>query len=202
MSYIIGLTGGIGSGKTLVSDHFASLGVPIIDTDIIARLIVELGQPALIDLVHAFGQSILMQSGHLDRAQLRKLAFADDSSKAVLDSITHPAIRQETLKQIQAADYAYCIVVVPLLVANSPFSSIMKRVLVVTANRQIKIERVQKRSALTPDEIERIMETQLDDQQRRLLADDIIANDGSIKEAHSAVERLHQKYLAYAEAES
>jgi dephospho-CoA kinase len=202
MSYIIGLTGGIGSGKTVVSDQFASLGVPIIDTDIIARLIVEPGQPALIELVKAFGKSILLQSGHLDRAQLRKLAFADDASKATLDTITHPAIRQETLQQIQTADYPYCIVVIPLLVANSPFLPIMQRVLVVTANRQVKIERVKKRSALREDEIERIMETQLDDQQRQLLADDIIANDGSIKEAHSAVERLHQKYLAYAEAES
>ncbi|MFT6097754.1 MAG: dephospho-CoA kinase [Arenicella sp.] len=202
MTYIIGLTGGIGSGKTVVSDHFASLGVPIIDTDIIARLVVEPEQPALLELVKSFGKSILLESGRLDRAQLRKLAFADQLSKAKLDAITHPAIRRETLKQIQTADYPYCMVVVPLLVAKSPFLSIVKRVLVVTANRQVKIERVEKRSALTPDEIERIMETQLNDQQRSLLADDTIVNDGTIKDAQSAVEKLHRQYLAFAEADN
>jgi len=198
MTYIIGLTGGIGSGKTVVSDHFASLGVPIIDTDIIARVVVEPDQPALLELVNSFGKSILLESGHLDRAQLRKLAFADDVSKAKLDAITHPAIRQETLKQIQAANYPYCIVVVPLLVADSPFLSIMKRVLVVTANRDVKIERVKKRSGLEADEIERIMETQLNDQQRELLADDTIANNGSISDAQIAVEELHRRYLSFA----
>ncbi|MBL4673826.1 MAG: dephospho-CoA kinase [Arenicella sp.] len=200
MTHIIGLTGGIGSGKTVISDHFASLGVPVIDTDIIARIIVEPEQPALLELVKSFGKSILLESGHLDRPQLRKLAFADDVSKATLDAITHPAIRQETLEQIQTADYPYCIVVVPLLAANSPFLSIMKRVLVVTANRQVKIERVEKRSALRPDEIERIMQTQLNDQQRSLLANDIIVNDGSIKDAQSSVEQLHRQYLSLANA--
>ena len=200
MTYIIGLTGGIGSGKTVVSDHFASLGVPIIDTDLIARIVVEPGQPALLELVESFGKNILLESGHLDRAQLRNLAFADDASKATLDAITHPAIRQETLRQIQTADYPYCIVVVPLLTANSPFLSIMKRVLVVTADRQVKIQRVEKRSALSPDEIERIMKTQLNDQQRDLLADDKIVNDGSIKDAQNAVARLHRQYLSFAHA--
>jgi dephospho-CoA kinase len=181
-------------------DQFAYLGVPIIDTDIIARLIVEPEQPALLELVGAFGKSILLPSGHLDRAQLRKLAFADDSRKATLDAITHPAIRQETLKQIQTADYPYCIVVVPLLTASSSFSTIMKRVLVVTAKRSVKIQRVQKRSGLSVIEVERIMETQLSDQQRQLLADDIIANDGSIEDAHNSVAQLHQQYLAFAAA--
>ena len=183
----------------MVSDHFASLGVPIIDTDIIARIVVEPEQPALRKLVESFGKCILLKSGHLDRAQLRKLAFADDVSKAKLDAITHPAIRQETLNQIQAVNYPYCIVVVPLLDENSPFLSTMKRVLVVTANRQLKIERVEKRSALRPDEIERIMETQLSDQRRKLLADDIIVNDGSIKDTQNAVDQLHREYLSLAE---
>ena len=201
MTYIIGLTGGIGSGKTVVSDHFSSLGVPIIDTDVIARLIVEPGQPALLQLVNAFGKNILLESGHLDRVQLRKLAFADDLSKAKLDTITHPAIKQETFKQIQTADYPYCIVVVPLLDAESTFLSLVKRVLVVTANRQVKIKRVEKRSGLRPDEVTRIMGTQLNDQQRELLADDIIANDGSIEDAHKITVKLHQQYLTMADAD-
>jgi len=202
MTYVIGTTGGIGSGKTLVSDHFASLGVPIIDTDVIARLIVEPGKPALAELVQAFGSGILLDSGQLDRAELRKLAFANKQSKATLDAITHPAIRRETFSQIQHANYPYCLVVIPLLTADSPFGELIKRVLVVTAKREVKIARVQKRSGLEPSEIERIMQTQLSDAQRKMFADDIIANDGSIEEAHRAVERLHKQYLELAQNNS
>ena len=200
MTYVIGITGGIGSGKTLVSDHFASLNAPIIDTDIIARLIVEPDQPALLELVSAFGSEILLPSGELNRSQLRTLAFANDKSKATLDAITHPAIRQETVKQVQETNYPYCLVVVPLLIADSPFSAFMKRILVVTANRELKIQRVQQRSGLEKSEIERIMQTQLSDQQREEFADDIIANNGSIEDAHHAVEHLHERYLELAKA--
>jgi len=169
MTYVIGITGGIGSGKTLVSDHFASLNAPIIDTDIIARLIVEPDQPALLELVSAFGSEILLPSGELNRSQLRTLAFADDTSKATLDAITHPAIRQETVKQVQETNYPYCLVVVPLLTADSPFTAFMKRILVVTANRELKIQRVQQRSGLEKSEIERIMKTQLEHLHERYL---------------------------------
>lgn len=199
MTYVIGITGGIGSGKTVVSDHFASLGVPIVDTDVVARLIVEPGQPALRDLVKAFGDGILLSSGELDRGELRKLAFANDESKARLDSITHPAIRHETYKQIQLAKAHYCLVVVPLLSADSPFASLMKRILVVTAGKDVKIRRVQQRSGLTQDEVDAIMRTQLSDAERKEFADDIIANDGTIADAQKAVERLHQKYLELAQ---
>jgi len=119
MSYVIGLTGGIGSGKTLVSDRFAELGVAIIDTDIIARKIVEPGQPALQQLAKQFGNDVLQENGELDRAALRNKAFKDDTSKAQLDSITHPAIRLETNQQISLADTPYCLVVVPLLKQDS-----------------------------------------------------------------------------------
>lgn len=196
MTYVIGVTGGIGSGKTLVSDHFASLGVPVIDTDIIARIVVEPGEPALAELVKAFGQSILLDSGELNRAELRTLAFADTKSKSTLDSITHPAIRHETFKQVEHANYPYCLVVVPLLSSDSPFSQVMERILVVTANRQVKISRVQKRSGLKVEEIERIMQSQLSDEQRKEFADDIIANDGTIDDVYRSVEGLHKRYLA------
>ncbi len=200
MTYVIGITGGIGSGKTVASDHFASLGVPIIDTDVIARLIVEPEQPALQELVKAFGQSILLASGYLDRAQLRQLAFANDKSKATLDAITHPAIRKETVRQIQGANSPYCMVVVPLLTADSPFRALMKRVLVVTADKEVKIRRVQKRSGLELAEVEAIMKTQLNDTQRQQFADDIIANNRDIIDVQQAVEKLHQQYLNLAKS--
>lgn len=193
--YIVGLTGGIGSGKTVVSDHFASLGVPVIDTDIIARIVVEPGKPALAELVSAFGEGILQADGQLDRAALRKAAFASETSKATLDAITHPAIRAETIKQIQQVKFDYCIVVVPLLTADSAFSQFMQRILVVVTEHQTKVERVMKRSNLSAAEVEQIMRTQLSDEERAKFADDVIHNDGTIADAHREVEALHARYL-------
>ena len=195
MSYVIGLTGGIGSGKTLISDRFAELGVGIIDTDVIAREIVQPGQPALQQLSNVFGEEILEKNGELDRAILRKKAFENDDSKAKLDAITHPAIRLRTVEKIALAPLPYCLVVVPLLSSNSPFIEYMQRVLVVTADRETKIGRVKKRSNLPSEEVERIMETQLDDKERLRFADDVIQNNGSIGEAYTQVEKLHALYL-------
>ena len=198
MSYIIGLTGGIGSGKTLVSDRFAELGVAIIDTDVIARLIVQPEHPALQQLVVAFGASILQANGELNRGALRQVAFSSDVNKAKLDAITHPAIRSETLKQINQVNTPYCLVVVPLLTKNSPFIEFMQRVLVVTTNKETKINRVKIRSNLTRDEVERIMQTQLDDEERLLFADDVIQNDGTVDDAYSEVAKLHALYTKLA----
>ena len=194
MPYVIGLTGGIGSGKTVVSDHFAELGVPVIDTDVIARVIVEPGQPALNQLAEAFGHQILSKDGYLDRTVLRKIAFSNDTAKATLDSITHPAIGTETLTQIANVTFPYCIVVVPLLTADSQFAALMQRVLVVTADHMSKVKRVQLRSDLTADEVETIMRTQLTDAQRLQFADDVIENNGSISDAHARTEELHKLY--------
>jgi len=198
MSYVIGLTGGIGSGKTLVSDRFAELGVAIIDTDIIARKIVEPGQPALQQLAKQFGNDVLQENGELDRAALRNKAFKDDASKAQLDAITHPAIRLETNQQIALAETPYCLVVVPLLKQDSPFIEFMQRILVVMTDKEVKIARVKTRSNLKREEIERIMQTQLDDKERLKFADDVIQNNGSIDEAYQHVEELHSRYLALA----
>ena len=195
MTYVIGLTGGIGSGKTLASDHFASLKVPIIDTDIIARQIVEPGHEALAELVACFGDNILLANGQLNRSELRSLAFASPKNKQALDNITHPAIRKETARQVALVTAPYCLVVIPLLNKNSPFFSFLQRVLVVTANRNTKIDRVKKRSQLTKQEVVRIMETQLDDTERLSFADDVIENDSTIEDAYEQVEKLHQTYL-------
>ena len=200
MSFVVGLTGGIGSGKTVASDHFSALGVPIIDTDIIARLIVEPGQPALQRLAERFGDKVLNSDGTLNRSEMRTLAFASNQSKAALDAITHPAIRLETTLQISKCDYPYCIVVIPLLTEESAFAGFLQRVIAVTADRETKIERVKKRSGLSRVEVERIMDTQLSDQERSEFADDIIANNGTIAETRNEVERLHQLYLNLSQA--
>ena len=195
MRYVIGVTGGIGSGKTLVSDRFAELNVPIIDTDIIARQIVQPGEATLANLVAKFGDSILLPDGHLNRSKLRDIAFDSASNKQALDAITHPAIRDKTYHQIKLVSAPYCIVVVPLLNSTSPFIEFMQRVLVVTAKLEIKIERVKKRSQLTKEEIITIMATQLDDSERLSFADDVINNDGSIEQAQQQVDSLHSQYL-------
>ena len=202
MTYVIGVTGGIGSGKTVVSDHFASLGVPVIDTDVIARQIVEPGQAALHELIKVFGQKIVLKTGYLDRDELRRLAFASKENKTMLDQITHPAIRKETVGQIQNANSLYCLVVVPLLSADSSFLESMNRVLIVNACKEARVQRVQKRSGLARDEVERIMQTQLSDEQREQFADDIIVNDKTIEETQNAVEQLHLKYIELAEEKS
>jgi len=195
MTFVVGLTGGIGSGKTVASDHFAELGVPVIDTDIIARRIVEPEQPVLNALIDAFGDRILLVDGHLNRSTLREIAFSNSNNKRLLDEITHPAIRSETLNQIGDVTYPYCVIVVPLLTKDSPFNKAMHRIVVVTAKHETKIARVKKRSNLNREEVERIMATQLDDQARTRFSDDVIANDGSLDDARLEVERLHQLYL-------
>lgn len=192
---VIGLTGGIGSGKTVASDHFASLGVDVIDTDVIARQVVEPGSEVLKQLSQEFGGSVLNTDGSLNRAVLRKLAFANKDKKSKLDAITHPAIREETTRQIQNSRSDYCIVVVPLLTKESPFLSGMQRVIVVTAHRHTKIERVKVRSNLSDSEVEGIMLSQLSDEQRLEFADDVIENNTSIEYVHKEVEKLHTRYL-------
>lgn len=200
MSYIVGLTGGIGCGKTVVSDYLGSLGVPVIDTDVIAREIVRPGQAALEALVNEFGAHILLESGELNRDKMRGIAFSSQRNKQKLDAITHPAIRRECEKQIAQIDYVYGLVVVPLLTGSSPFLKLMQRVLVVTAERKLRIKRVQTRSNLTREQVEAIMATQISDEQRLDFADDVIANNGTIEEAQRAAQRLHESYLNLAKS--
>jgi len=193
--FVVGLSGGIGSGKTVASDHFATLGVNVVDTDILARKIVEPGAPALIELSTVFGDEILNSSGELDRNELRKRAFENDESKAKLDQITHPAIYKEALEQIRASRSSYCLVVVPLLNKDSAFTAMMDRIVVVAANKETKISRVEKRSKLSRDEVLQIMNTQLSDRQRAEFADDIIKNNSTLEHVYAEVERLHETYL-------
>lgn len=193
----IGLTGGIASGKSVVSDMFAKLGVPVIDTDRIARQVVEPGRPALAEIVEEFGEDILGPDGTLDRRALRERVFADDGGRQRLEAITHPRIRDETLRRMHNAGGPYQIIVVPLLV-ESGFGALVDRVLVVDCPPEVQRERLMARDTETAETAAAMMRTQTDRDTRLEAADDVIENDGSLEETRRHVEHLHRRYLALA----
>lgn len=194
----IGLTGGIGSGKSVASDAFAALGVDVIDTDIIARSVL-IEQPSLLkQLSDAFGQTIIDSHGQLNRENLASIAFKNNKNKQLLDSIMHPAIRQETLKKIHALEKKsphYCIIVVPLLV-ETQFNELVDRVLVITAPQQRKLDWLKKRSQLDAQQATKIIQSQSSDAQKLKIADDHIHNDRDIEHVQAEVEKLHRFYLS------
>lgn len=195
MTYCIGLTGGIGSGKTLASDHFASLGVPIVDTDVIAREVVAPGQPALDALVTTFGQQVLHENKTLNRDVMRQIAFSSTDNKRKLDAITHPAIQQACQAAIDAITTPYCIIVIPLLTQKSDLFIALDRVVTVNCDEKIRLKRVMQRNNLSANDVEKIMRTQLTDEQRKMFTNDIIVNESSIEAVQQQVESLHNKYL-------
>jgi dephospho-CoA kinase len=193
----IGLTGGIASGKSLVADMFAAKGVPVIDTDIIARDVVRPGEPALQEIEQQFGADILDPDGRLDRRRLRDLVFADDGKRRALEAILHPRIRSEAVRQSAAAGGDYQIIVVPLLV-ESPMRHFMDRTLVVDCSEQTQLERLLERDTETEEQARRILAAQASRKARLSIADDVLDNDGTKKEAAAQVERLHHRYLELA----
>ena len=194
---VVGITGGIASGKTAASNRFAELGVPVVDADVIAHQIVELGRPACKKVIEEFGPEIAMEDGGFDRAKLRKIVFADSKKKELLESILHPEIRKEILRQLSDLSAPYAIVVIPLL-AESKSGYPLDRVLVIDLPEDIQIERVKARDAITTDEAERIIHLQASRTKRLAMADDTIVNTGSIQTLNESVEELHHKYLSLA----
>jgi dephospho-CoA kinase len=201
----IGLTGGIGSGKTIVSDTFAELGITVIDTDVIAREVLETDENLLSKLSDSFGESILMQDGNktqLNRPILREIAFSSEENKKQLDAIMHPAIRSASLNQIETeaarqkklAINSYCIIVVPLLIETG-FIKLVDRVLVVTAPLENKLKWLKKRSNLDTNQALKIIQKQSSDEEKIALADDVIQNNSDIPNLKKAVLQLHETYL-------
>ena len=188
------MTGGIASGKTAVSDHFAHLGVPVIDTDRIAREIVEPGQPALQSIADSFGPGILDGDGALDRRKMRKMIFSDPVLKSRLENILHPLISAEVLRQIGRQTGPYCILVIPLFAESSSYTWI-NRVLVVDVPEEVQIERVMARDKIEREQAEAILRAQTSRQKRLTLADDVLENSGSFSELKKQVEKLHRFYL-------
>lgn len=194
--FIVGLTGGIASGKTAVSDRFANLGVPVIDTDIIARELVEPGQPTLAEVVEAFGDDILDEEGRLRRRRLREIIFSDPEKQDLLERILHPAIRAEARRQVSQSDAPYCIVVIPLLAESGHFDW-LDRILVVDVPRSVQIARLVARDDVTEGQAKASLAAQASRESRLELADDVIDNSGEIAVLDEAVSRLHEKYLDF-----
>lgn len=195
----IGLTGGIGSGKTTVTGLFAARGVAIIDTDHIARDIVAPGSALIGQLGQLFGAEIITADGALDRSRLRKVVFNDALKREQLEGLMHPLIRTRTLEQIALANSPYCIVVVPLLLEKG-WQSLVDRILVVDTSPQIQLARTQQRDRLSAEEVRAIIAVQISREKRLAAADDIIVNDAGMEKLVLQVEQLHQKYLQLATA--
>ena len=194
---IVALTGGIGSGKSAVADEFSRLGVPIIDTDILARQLVEPGTPAYAEIVQTFGKGILTDDGQLDRRQLRERIFAEPQQRETLEKILHPRIREEVRCQIARLHSAYCIVVIPLLSEKGNYSFV-DRVLVVDAPREQQIRRTMARDRHSREQVEQILTSQSSRDQRLAIADDILDNSGDLANLQQQVQALHRQYQSLA----
>lgn len=204
MTYIVGLTGGIGSGKSTIANLFALLDVPIIDADVVAREVVQKGSPLLIKIVEHFGQHILDKQGNLDRTALRQIVFHSEQEKKWLNQLLHPAIRAEMLRQLEAVSAPYVLWVVPLLIENK-LSELCDRVLVVDVLPDIQLERAIKRDESKAETIQNIIASQVNRQTRLNYADDVIENNLPLEEnainlAHQ-VAKLHHRYLDLAKQE-
>ncbi len=189
----IGLTGGIGSGKTLVSDHFAKLGAPVIDTDIIARELVAPGQPALSEITATFGKDILNPQGELDRRALRQLVFEQPDKRRQLEDILHPRIRDEVKKRLNMINAPWSIIVIPLLL-ESKQQDLVQRILLVDAPAELQLSRTVMRDNVDADDVEKIIASQTTRQSRLDAADDIIVNDGSLDQLRQQVGKMYQFY--------
>lgn len=194
---VIGLTGGIGSGKTLATDHFARLGINIVDADVASRIIVEPGRPALHEIAKRFGADVLHADGTLNRARLRAIVFADPAARKALEHITHPRIAEEIARQLAASTSPYTILVSPLLFESSQHRFAQRTVLI-DAHEAQQRQRAAKRDGVSEEQIEAIMAVQMSRAERRQRADDVLLNDGNIEHLQAAVEALHKRYLALA----
>lgn len=193
----IGLTGGIASGKSTVADFFAALGVPIIDTDVIAREVVAPGEPALNEIRDAFGGSVIAEDGTLDRARLRDVVFADAQRRTVLEGILHPRIRIAAFRQAALAAGPYVVIVVPLLY-ESPMKPAMERILVVDCSQETQLQRLRVRDNESDEQAHRIIAAQASRAERLSIADDVISSEVSLEDTHNAVSSLHESYLSLA----
>ncbi len=195
----IGLTGGIASGKTAVSDMFAAHGVPVIDTDRIAREIVQPGMPALEEIRQRFGDAVIAADGGLDRSALRKLVFENVKDRNAVEAILHPRIRQETVARSNAAGGPYQIIVVPLLVESS-LKSFMNRIVVVDCDPKTQLQRLLSRDRENVEQARRIIAAQASREDRLAIASDVINNDGELTETRKQVEDLHRRFLELSKA--
>ena len=200
MTYVVGLTGGIGAGKTAVADRFAGVGVDIIDTDVIAHALTAPGGIAMDDIRKRFGDPFVAADGSLERDRMRDLVFSDPDSRLALQEILHPRIRAQVEARVEGSTAAYAMVVVPLLVESRSYRNRGWRIAVVDCREQTQIARVMARSRMTRQEVLRIMASQVSRAERLETADDVIDNDGPVERLAAQIDRLHAIYLGGAAA--
>ena len=192
---IIGLTGGIGSGKTAVSDTFEKLGITVVDADLASRVVVEKGKPCLVEIAKHFGDDILNENDELNRAKLREIIFNSDSEKLWLESLLHPAIAEQIKDELNASESPYTILVSPLLLETNQ-RDFCDKVLVVDVPIEIQMERTTKRDGVSEDQVKSIIKSQINRDERLQLADEIILNEGSIEDLEMIVRQLHEKLIS------
>jgi dephospho-CoA kinase len=202
MAFCVGLTGGIGCGKSSATDMFAALGALVVDTDVISRELTGPGGAAMDRIAREFGAEYVLPDGSLDRARMRALVFGDADAKRRLEAILHPLIRETSRSRIADARAAYVLLVVPLLLETDSYRDLLNRVLVIDCDEAQQVERVMARSSLRDDEVRSIMKAQLPRAERLARADDVLRNDADINHLRGQVARLHARYLRQAKAQS
>ncbi len=194
MKFVLGLTGGIGSGKSAASHWFEAQGITVVDADVVAREVVEIGQPALAQIQQAFGDWVLLEDGSLNRRALREHIFQSPEARKTLESITHPAIRTSIIQQLHAAQSPYAILVSPLLFETNQHE-LTQHTLLIDATIELQIERASQRDGQNIEQIRNIIAAQMSREQKQTMADDIILNDGHLDHLYTHLRPLHQKYL-------
>lgn len=196
--FVVGVTGGIGCGKSTICREFAAFGAPVVDTDEVAREVVAKGSPGLAAIVEHFGSEVLAADGTLDRRRLRAIVFTEDAHRQWLEALLHPLIRTRTAEHVRAADFPYCLVCIPLLIERGGGNRV-DRILVIDCPEHVQIERVMARDKLTAPEVEAIMRTQATRATRLAAADDVIENVGDVETLRPAIRALHLQYLNLAQ---
>ena len=194
MRFVLGLTGGIGSGKSAASAWFEAQGIVVIDADVVAREVVEKGQPALQQIQQRFGDWVLLKNGELDRRALREHIFKEPSARQALEKITHPAIRESIIRQLDAADSPYVVLVSPLLFETNQHQ-LTQHTLLIDATETLQIHRASQRDGQTVEQIHKIIQAQMPRAEKQRLANDIVLNDGHLDHLYNKLEVLHQQYL-------
>ena len=195
---IIGLTGGIGSGKSVASDKFKSLGVAVVDADVASRTVVEPGKPALKEIQDHFGSGIITAEGKLDRNKLREIIATDPEERKWLESVTHPKIGEQITKEISESTSVYTLFVAPLLLETNS-QEMCSRVVVVDVPKDVQIRRTAKRDKVSSNQVEQMVAAQMKREKRLEKADDVLLNSGTIEDLEKQVEELHKKYIQMAE---
>jgi len=201
MMLVIGLTGGIGSGKSTITRLFEKRNVPVIDTDIIAHQLVKPGQPALKEIIKAFGHLVIQADGELDRQALAKITFSNKHARKKLENILHPEIQKAMLTQISKLSAPYVIAVIPLLL-EAKQTALVDHILVVDCPEETQIKRVKQRDNRDEQQLKDIIASQVSRQVRLAAADDIIENEADISELDAKIEELHQKFLLMSQDEA